>query len=260
MSKSVKRTAVRRAYDDKKKSESTAGLMALRVTIVVLIIAVLGVTGYYAVNEFMNSSEAEPPLSDADAYYQKFDSGDEEKLLEYYNNSVTMSDYYKPELVQYNDIEVSPLMLSSLEKMVQAAKDDGINLNVTVGYMSYDECQREYNNVLTELEQQGNSSAEAEAKAREIFPEGNANEFRTGMLIKISDMESEAFSKTDAYNWLYKNGINYGFINRYTQDKTDYTSHLEDLTVYRFVGTNNAQKMRSFAMCLEEYSSYCSYH
>ena len=79
------------------------------------------------------------------------------------------------------------------------------------------------------------------------------------MLVKLSDMDSDDFMKTDEYAWLYKNGINYGFINRYTEEKFPVTGIEADLTVYRFVGTENAQKMRSFGMCLEEYSDYRSY-
>ena len=97
----------------------------------------------------------------------------------------------------------------------------------------------------------------AQKKAAAIFPPAKRNEYRSGMLIKLSDMESDSFEVTQAYKWLYKNGVNYGFINRYTDDKKDITGMNGDLTVYRFVGTENARKMRSFGMCLEEYYDYC---
>ena len=44
-----------------------------------------------------------------------------------------------------------------------------------------------------------------------------------------------------------------------TPDKETVTGMNADLTVYRFVGVDNAVKMRSYGMCLEEYHEYCSY-
>lgn len=262
MSKRVKRTTVRRAYDSKKKSESTAGLMALRIILVLVILAVVTGTVFYIVHEFAADSEQEVQTQSEPTgeFYQQFSDEQSKQLLEYCNNSISVSKYYDVETSEYDGVKVNKLMYESLKKMIDAAAEDGIKIDISKGYMSYDECELEYKSVLLKLEDEGNSPVEAEILARKIFPNANNNEYRTGMIIKVSELESSDFSKTDAYAWLYKNGLNYGFINRYTEEKESSTGLNEDLTVYRFVGTDNAKKMRSFNMSLEEYSEYCSYH
>lgn len=262
MSKRVKRTKVRRAYDEMKKQNSTAGLMTLRIILIIVIILFIGGAATLCVREFQKEdvtySDAEAD-TDEGAYYQRFTDEEKEKLIEYCNNSVTISEYYTVSVESYNGVNVSSVMIESLERMVEAAENDGIHIEVLTGYMTYDECERGYNTAKLEFESEGNSQAESEALARATFPPGGSNEYQTGMLIKVSEMDSEDFSKTDEYAWLFKNGINYGFINRYTEEKKTVTGRDEDLTIFRFVGTENAQKMRSFGMCLEEYYDYCSY-
>lgn len=261
MAKRVKRTTVKRAFEDRKRAESTAGLMALRIIVMILIILLAVGAAAYAVLEFKKANEEQPqPDSDADPYYQSFSAQDNEKLLEYCNSSVPIDEYYQTEVEDYNGVKVSKLMYESLKRMADAAAEDGISIEVLVGYMSYEECDLKYNTVLLQLEEEGHSAVEAEILARSTFPPADSNEYRTGMIIKVSNMDSSDFAKTDVYTWLYKNGINFGFINRYTAEKAQSTGMEEDLTVYRFVGTENAKKMRSFNMSLEEYCDYCSYH
>ena len=235
--------------------------MALRIIVMILIILLIAGAVVYSVLEFKKATDEQPAAEkDADAYYQSFDEEENVKLLEYCNNSVNIDKYYQTEVEDYNGIRVSKLMYDSLNKMVAAASSDGINIDVLEGYMSYEECDLKYKSVLLQLEEEGHSPVEAEILARSSFPSADSNEYRTGMIIKVSNDDSGEFAQSDTYAWLYKNGINYGFINRYTAEKTSYTGMDEDLTVYRFVGTENAKKMRTFNMCLEEYSDYCSYH
>lgn len=263
MAKHFKHDKVIRNYDGIDREESTVGLMFLRIFIVlVIILFIMGASGLFIYNlqrETQNDVQSAAPTVDKGAFYQKYDTDVEDKLLEYCNNSAPLSDYDNVDLVDYNeDVKVSELMKQSLDRMIEDAAKDGIRIEVVRGYMSYEECNALNKKYRLEFENEGYSSAEAEVRAAAVFPSGSSNEFRTGMLVKLSPEDSSKFALSDAYAWLYKNGINYGFINRYTEDKFDYTGINEDLTVYRFVGTENAQKMRSFGMCLEEYANYKS--
>lgn len=263
MAKRVKRNKVIRTYDGIDREESTAGLMALRIIIIIVIIAfIIFAAALFVYNIQKETDDITDTVSVAEsgAFYQQFDEEQSQRLLVYCNNSVSISEYYSVELSFFNDdVQVSSLMIESLNRMIQAAKADGVKLDVVQGYMSYDECNTKYQSMKLKLEEEGDTLAEAESKTRSVFPQGGNNEYQTGMLIKMSSEDSSDFSKSDAYAWLYKNGINYGFINRYTDEKTSFTGIEEDLTVFRFVGTENAQKMRRFGMCLEEYYDYCSY-
>ena len=56
--------------------------------------------------------------------------------------------------------------------------------------------------------------------------------------------------------WLIKNSVDFGFILRAPKGKEEKTNIDFDSTLFRYVGTNNAKKMRMLSMCLEEYRSY----
>ena len=263
MARHYKHDKVIRTYDGIDREENIGGLMFLRVFIVlVIIVFIMGAAALFVFNlkrETGNDTSSLAPTVDTGAFYQKYDTDVEDKLLEYCNTSVTISEYSNVDLTCFDDeIRVSTLMKTSLERMIEDAEKDGIHINVVRGFMSYEECNTLNKTYRINFENEGATSAEAEVRAAEIFPKGDSNEYRTGMLVKLSNIDSEDFALTDEYAWLYKNGINYGFINRYTEEKYDVTGIAEDLTVYRFVGTENAQKMRSFGMCLEEYSEYKS--
>ena len=261
LARQYKHDKVIRSYDGIDREESTAGLMFLRIFIMLVIIAfIAGASALFVYNlqkETDEDTSSTVSTVDTGAFYQKYDTDVEDTLLEYCNNSVTISEYDNADLTDYNDkIKVNSLMKTSLDRMIEDAAKDGISIEVVRGYMSFEECNTLNRTYRLDLENEGSTAAEAEVRAAEIFPPGGSNEYQTGMLVKLSSGDSQEFALTDTYAWLYKNGINYGFINRYTADKFDITGIVEDLTVYRFVGTENAQKMRSFGMCLEEYSDY----
>ena len=263
MARHYKHDKVIRTYDGIDREESIGGLMFLRIFIVLVIIAfIIGASALFVFNlqrETANNTSSIASTVDTGAFYQKYDTDEEDKLLEYCNSSVTISEYNNVDLTDFSDeIQVSSLMKTSLDRMIEDAQKDGVQIEVVRGYMSFEECNTLNKTYRINFENEGATSAEAEVRASEIFPMGGSNEYQTGMLVKLSDMNSEDFALTDTYAWLYRNGVNYGFINRYTEDKYDITGIIEDLTVYRFVGTENAQKMRSFGMCLEEYSDYKS--
>lgn len=261
MAKHIKRSKIIRSYDGLDREEKTGGLMAMRIFVVLVIIAFVSVGTALLVNNILKENDklSEEDMQ-TDTYYRGYNAEDQEELIGYCGTGSPLSDYYIPDTSEYKDgIAVNTLMLDSLVHMVNAAQNDGLNIEIVRGYTDAKSCDIEFNRLKLELESSGATLAEAESSARAIFPPSQLNEYRTGMLIKISDMESDEFAKTELYRWMYKNGINYGFINRYTEEKQSVTGINEDLTVYRFVGTDNAEKMRSFGMCLEEYYDYCSY-
>ncbi len=264
MAKRIKRSKVNRSYDGLDREEKTAGLMALRIFIImVLIVFILTTAALFAYN-FWKAAENPPPAtapqsSDSeDAYYQIYDTDVSKELVAYVGEFYPVSENVEPKLEQLESgIRVNALMKDSLDKMIDAAAKDGIRLSVIRGYMTHEECDASFKSLALTFQDEGDTAAQAQNKATAIFPPAKRNEYRSGMLVKLSDLPSDEFEATQAYQWLYKNGVNYGFINRYTADKEELTGIDADLTVYRFVGTENARKMRSFGMCLEEYYDYC---
>lgn len=261
MAKHIKRSKIIRSYDGLDREEKTGGLMAMRIVVVLALIAfVAGCTALLVNNLIKENEKLSEQEPQTDIYYRGYDSDAAEELIRYCGTGNPLGDYYVPETTEYKDgIRVNALMAESLERMVKAAEDNGLKIDIVRGYMDVKECDIEFNSLKLEFESEGATLAEAESRARAIFPPSQFNEYRTGMLIKLSTQESGEFGSSELYQWMYKNGINYGFVNRYTEEKEDLTGIDEDLSVYRFVGTENAAKMRSFGMCLEEYYDYCSY-
>lgn len=261
-SKKKKRLKVNRSYDGIDRPESTAGLMALRIFVVFVMIAfIVGTALLFAYNfskeaENVTVGRVSDTTGGEEGYYQIYDSDVSSQLLEYYSKYYPAGENVEPKLVQYENIRVNALMAESLERMCKAASNDGIIIEITRGYMTHSECESYFRELTLHYEELGDSTAVAQNKAADIFPPAKENEYRTGMLIKLSNSMDSDFETSGVYKWMFKNGVNYGFINRYTEDKEEITGVTGDTTVYRFVGTENAKKMRQFGMCLEEYAEY----
>lgn len=69
---------------------------------------------------------------------------------------------------------------------------------------------------------------------------------------------NNSFENTKAYNWLKQNADEYGFIPRYPKEKESITKISYEPWHWRYVGQENAKKMKSLDMCLEEYIEYIS--
>lgn len=260
MSKHIKRSKIIRSYDGLDREEKTGGLMAMRVVVILLIISFVGFCTAMLVYNIIDENKSLLGNDGSQVRYHAYTEEEAQELIRFYNASYPLPEGYAADIVELGgQIYVNRLALDDLKAMISAAREDGVELTVVRGYTDEAECERIFSSVRGEFERQGATQAQAESMAREIFPSANMNEYRTGLLIKLSDDDSYAFSKSKAYQWIYRNGISYGFINRYTGDKKDITGLEEDLTVYRYVGVDNAEKMRSYGMCLEEYYDYCSF-
>ncbi len=264
MSKKNKRQKVNRSYDGIDREESTAGLMALRVFVVIVIIVFIAGTAMLFAYNFSKEAEnvtvrpADIQTDTDGVYYQIYDRDVSAELLQYYSKYYPAAENVEPKLTEAEGVRVNELMGESLRRMCEAAAHDGIRIEPIRGYMTHEECEGYFKSLALQFEDEGDSTPVAQNKAADIFPPAKENEYRTGMLIKISDESSDEFEIGRVYKWMYKNGVNYGFINRYTEEKEPLTGISADLTVYRFVGTENARKMREFGMCLEEYSQYAA--
>lgn len=174
-----------------------------------------------------------------------------EELLRVVNTGNMLAPDYVPQLENFGDFKVNTLACGELESLISQALKDGIELNVVSAYISYDEQQslyeEKFNSYLSDSEY---TEVRAAAAAQKSVPKAGCSEAQTGLLIgfDVSDPSSEAY--------LQRNCIKYGFVQRYTADKADVTKMNENKSLFRYVGADNAKKMRALNMCLEEYSDY----
>ena len=76
-------------------------------------------------------------------------------------------------------------------------------------------------------------------------------------MIRFANPGGGDFSNSDAYKWLSDHSVDYGFVIRYPENKTEVTGiETAQPQVFRFVGVENAKKMRVLAFCVEEYADY----
>lgn len=176
------------------------------------------------------------------------------QLLTVVNKQNRLEKGYAPQLVDYKNLKVNALLVNDLKRMCDDAKADGIEIKVVSGYVSFDEQEKRYNAKLEEfLSNPDYTRVRAEAAAQKIEPQAGCSETQTGLLIgfDLSDGHSAAY--------LERNCVNYGFVLRFPYDKEDLTHISYNKSLYRYVGVENAVKMRSYNMCLEEYSEYLTY-
>lgn len=143
---------------------------------------------------------------------------------------------------------------AAYEKMYDAAAEVGIYLTPCSGYRSYSTQKRLYYEFVNEYLDQGYSQSEAENLTSKRRNPPGSSEHNIGICMDIICASSSAgFENTKEYKWLSENAADYGFILRYPADKVDVTGVKFEPWHWRYVGTENAGKIKASGLCLEEY-------
>lgn len=161
-----------------------------------------------------------------------------------------------PETEKVGGVQVDRRISDALRMLIDAAKKDGLVLEFTRGYVSYEEQEQLYEEKVEELiSSEGKTTVMARAEAKSYVPAPGESDFQTGLCLKLTG-NVETFNSSKTYTWLQNNMGRYGFVFRYPKDKEQYTGVAGDDTVIRYVGSANAESMRQRSMCLEEYITY----
>ncbi|WP_283607410.1 M15 family metallopeptidase [Faecalispora anaeroviscerum] len=166
-----------------------------------------------------------------------------------------LPDHYEPHLVKAYDMEMDERIMEPYRQMAAAASKDGVTLWISSAYRA-PELQKELlEREIQENEKKGMSSAEAKEKAAAAVAAPGHSEHNTGLAIDVNGVRPD-FEKEKGYEWLQKHAAEYGFILRYPKDKEKITKIMFEPWHYRYVGKENAQKMKELGMSLEEYVNY----
>lgn len=242
-SKRRRKQALKAEKTGKIQPYGTARRKIIIIISIITAVAVLTVAGYYIYNQNTQSKSTESVTQNATV--------PQSELLVIVNRQNPLSKDYVPNLQDYNGVKVSSIAFESIKEMADKAKQEGIELKINSAYISYEEQNILYSNKLDELLSNPDYTlVRAQATAQKYVPQAGCSEAQTGLLLDfdITDKNTEAF--------IERNCVNYGFILRYPEDKEDITHLNPSDTIYRYVGKENAVKMRSFGMCLEEYNEY----
>lgn len=147
-----------------------------------------------------------------------------------------------------------------LKDMFAAADKAGVPLQMVSPYRSIQKQDRLFTESVNYYKNQGFSESEAIKKANYSRTFTGTSEHNTGFGFDILEEGNwtltEGFENTAQFKWLMKNAENYGFILRYQKDKTDITGIMYEPWHFRYVGVDDAKKINSMNMCLEEYIKY----
>lgn len=138
------------------------------------------------------------------------------------------------------------------QKMYDAGKADGVTLTPVSGYRSYSKQKYLYNNLVEEYLADGYSQAESEALASTRRMPPGSSEHNIGIAMDIGWVDSR-FANSAEYAWLCEHADNYGFILRYTEENKRYTGVKAEPWHWRYVGVENASKIKESGLSLEEY-------
>lgn len=220
-----------------------------------------------ASTEEQTQTEAQTKKSSVSAFVEpKIINVDADKwYLTCVNREYGIKSTYKPKLVsltispkdprpnkkaksQTMDYRVAP----HYQEMYNDAAKEGIYLTPYSGYRSVEFQRQIFENFTKINKDKGYSLDEAKFKASEsVLPPGTS-EHNLGLAIDIVGTKT-SFENSKEYKWLDTHAQDYGFILRYMKNKTNITKITYEPWHWRYVGVDDAKKIKQQGVCLEEY-------
>lgn len=169
-------------------------------------------------------------------------------------NSTIDSAYVPKDLVFVNaasngNVELRSEAAIQLEKMFEAAGNDGIPLYLISGYRSYERQTQLY-------EYYCEKYGKEEADRMDAIP--GVSEHMLGLSVDLGTADhvyelEDGFATTQAYAWLVAHSFEYGYVLRYPQGKEDITGTAFSPWSFRYFGVETAEKIHDSGLCVEEF-------
>ncbi len=148
-------------------------------------------------------------------------------------------------------------IIDDLLAMMQAAKDEGVNLAICSPYRDLKYQEVLFNRKIEAYMGKGMSYMEAYKLSSQAVTVPGASEHQLGLAIDIVcdtyQVLDEGFGETPAGRWLKEHCSEYGFILRYPEGKEYITSIEFEPWHFRYVGKDAAGVIMSQELCLEEF-------
>ncbi len=156
-----------------------------------------------------------------------------------------------------SSVKLDSRAVESFEEMCEAAARDGVAIFAASAYRSIDLQEKLFENEIKKNlnANPGWTREQAEEKAATVVTRPGTSEHNLGLAVDINT-DTEDFKYTDEYAWLKEHAAEYGFIERYPEDKTEITGIIHEPWHYRYVGVEDAGRINELGMCLEEYVDY----
>lgn len=192
--------------------------------------------------------------SDFESY--QFDASDWKLIL--INKQHSVPDNYEfPLGTIKGSMQCDERILEDLLAMMQAAKEDGVDLVICSPYRDYNRQTYLFEKKITRYMNAGMSYMDAYKTASVTVTSPNASEHRIGLAIDFYSSTytnlDTGFADTQAGIWLRENSYNYGFILRYPEGKEFITGIEYEPWHFRYVGVEAATVITQKGITLEEF-------
>lgn len=159
---------------------------------------------------------------------------------------------YTVNTTKYEDFDVDIRMIDQLKSMIEAARNDGLDLWLSSAYRSNEVQKYLFEQESSYYTDMGYSEVQAKELAKKSVAVPGTSEHEMGLAVDFNDV-NEDFKYTPEYAWLSDHAAEYGFIQRYAEEKQAITNIIFEPWHYRYVGKENATKIKASGYCLEEY-------
>lgn len=217
----------------------------------------------FSVDDILENNEyqeREHVVASAETYADyEFDKNDWRLLL--INKQHPVPEDYEVELGNINTMKgvmkCDARIIDDLLSMLQAAKDDGINLQICSPYRDYAYQEMLFDRKINMYMGAGYSYMEAYILGSQVVTVPGASEHQLGLALDIVSNTytalDEGFGDTDAGKWLQEHSREYGFILRYPKGKEYITGIDFEPWHFRYVGVEAATVIMDEGITLEEF-------
>lgn len=175
-----------------------------------------------------------------------------ELTLVNYENKIP--DDYKFSLSKLpNGLEVDSRIYVQLMLMLEDMESEGIYAVVGEGYRTSEAQQKMMDDRISAYINEGYSEKKAQRLAEQYVAKDGFSEHQLGLAVDINADKARS-TNDEVYSWLAENAYQYGFIERYPQDKENTTKIAYEPWHYRFVGLDAAKEIYGSKLSLEEYT------
>lgn len=235
-------------------------VMTVVLVILCISLAAGGLLAWSQLRQLFSPPHSAPPASRPSSSEVELPVYDDSLSLMLVNAASPVEAGYQPRLTEYGGVKVDERIVPALEKLMQDAKSAGYPLVLTGGYVDSKTQDGLYQGEVERLMNEGHlSRVRAENQAAGTVGKGGNNENQTGLAVAFAAGKGQStadFAATQQYHWLLENSVYCGFVLRFPEDKENVTGMSFNPSHFRYVGTDNAVRMREFSMCLEEYVAY----
>ena len=156
--------------------------------------------------------------------------------------------------IKYSDTYAEKEAVDALMVMLRAAEAEGIgSWQISAAYRDKAYQKQLFDKKVNELiKENGLSRSKATQAARKTVADPGTSEHHLGVCFDIT-VPGKTFSGTKQYKWISAHCWEYGFILRYTKEKSKITGFSAEAWHYRWVGQPHAEIMHREGLCLEEY-------